>query len=237
MYLENVVTDATDPQRLGRFWEAALGTAPLTDEPAGYETRLAVAGGPELDLGFQRVPEPPTGPQRLWLQLRGGPQPEVTVQRLLRMGARRAGAGDDEAAAIALTDPAGNRFRVLAGPSFVEDGPIASLSLAVADPDRERDFWAWLTGWVPLAGLGAPALRHPSGRGPLLELRLEDEPKREGKNRIHLDVRLEPGDDAAAVFREVVRRGGRELHADGGRLPWRSFLDPSGNELCLLPSR
>jgi hypothetical protein len=26
VYLENVVVDATDPQTLGRFWEAALGT-------------------------------------------------------------------------------------------------------------------------------------------------------------------------------------------------------------------
>ncbi len=60
MYLENVVVDATDPQALGRFWETALGTETLTDEPDGFETRLAVPDGPVLDLGFQRVPEPPS---------------------------------------------------------------------------------------------------------------------------------------------------------------------------------
>lgn len=45
MYLENLITDATQPQRLGRFWEAVLGGERLTDEPEGYETRLAIAGG------------------------------------------------------------------------------------------------------------------------------------------------------------------------------------------------
>src|SRR4051812_38799893 len=40
--LENVVVDATDPQTLGRFWETALGTETLTDEPDGFETRLTV---------------------------------------------------------------------------------------------------------------------------------------------------------------------------------------------------
>ena len=50
MYLENLVFDAVSPRELGRFWEAALGTEPLTDEDEGYETRLAVAGGPTLDF-------------------------------------------------------------------------------------------------------------------------------------------------------------------------------------------
>ena len=52
-----------------------------------------------------------------------------------------------------------------------------------------------------------------------------------------LDVRLEPGDDADAVAREIGERGGRELHYDWGNLPWRHFADPSGNELWVLPSR
>ena len=35
MYLENLVFDAVDPQRLGRFWEAVVGGERLTDEPDG----------------------------------------------------------------------------------------------------------------------------------------------------------------------------------------------------------
>ena len=69
MYLENLVFDAVDPQRLGRFWEAVVGGERLTDEPEGYETRLAVEGGPVLDLCFQRVAEPTREPPRLHLDL------------------------------------------------------------------------------------------------------------------------------------------------------------------------
>lgn len=53
MFLENLVIDALEPQRLGRFWEAVLGSERLTDEPAGFETRLTIEGGPVLDLRWQ----------------------------------------------------------------------------------------------------------------------------------------------------------------------------------------
>ena len=62
MYLENLVIDALEPQRLGGFWEAVVGGERLTDEPDIVETRLTVEGGPVLDLCFQRVPEPPSDP-------------------------------------------------------------------------------------------------------------------------------------------------------------------------------
>lgn len=183
MYLENVVFDATDPRLLGRSWEARLGTTTLTDEPEGFETRLELADGAYLDLCFQRVPEEPTGPERLRL--------------------------------------------VVEGP-----GTLAALALESADPERDRDFWAWLSGWVPVAGEGA-ALRHPSSSGPLLELVPERAAKGPSKNRVHLDVRLE-GEDPDAVAAAIADRGGRELDLGYGDLPWRHYADPSGNELCVL---
>jgi hypothetical protein len=65
------------------------------------------------------------------------------------------------------------------------------------------------------------------------------EPARKGaaKNRLHLDIRLEPGDDPDEVGAGIAERGGRELHHDWGELPWRAYADPSGNELCVLPAR
>lgn len=181
MYLENVVFDATDPRRLGRSWEDRLGTTTLTDEPYGFETRLAVAEGAYLDLCFQRVPEEPTAPERLHL----------------------------------LVD---------------EQGVLTTLALESADPERDRDFWAWLSGWAPGEGT---ALRHPSGHGPVLELVAERAPKGTGKNPVHLDLRLE-GEDPDAVAAAIAEHGGRELDLGYGDLPWRHFADPSGNELCVL---
>jgi hypothetical protein len=187
VYFENVVFDATDPQTAGRAWEAELGTETLTDEEAGFETRLAVPGGPELDLCFQRVPDEPTERPRLHLDVRAG--------------------------------------------------ELAALRLESADPARDLAFWQWLTGWEQVAGGSVRGLQHPSGRGPVLALVPEDEPKPDAKNRTHLDLRLESGDGADAVADRIVELGGRELHFEWGDLPWRHFADPSGNELCVLPAR
>ena len=238
VYLENVVADATDPQALGRFWEAALGSETLTDEPDGFETRLTVPDGPVLDLCIQRVPEFARGPQRLHLDLRGGEEQSAVVERLLASGAGSVDIGQGEVPWVVLADPEGNPFCVMEDrAAYIDTGPVAALPLDVADPARDRDFWMWLTGWVPVDAGALLGLRHPSHRGPLLELCLEREPKGPAKNRMHLDVRLEPGDSAETAARGIAQRGGRELTTDWGDLPWRVFADPSGNEFCVLSSR
>jgi hypothetical protein len=194
MFLENLVVDAVEPQRLGRAWEAALGSERLTDEPEGFETRIVVEGGPVLDVCFQRVPDPTSEPPRLRVQL------------------ANSGSRDDT-------------------------GPLAALLLDSSDPDRDATFWSWLTGWT-VADASAPrSLRHPSRRGPVLVLCPETAPKGEAKNGMHLDVRLEEGEDSDVAAAAIVERGGRELHPGWGDLPWRTYADPSGNEFCVLPAR
>ncbi len=237
MYLENIVLDAVEPQRLGRFWEAVVGGEQLTDEADAYETRLAVDGGPVLDLCFQRVGEPSTEPPRLHLDLAGGAGQAEEVDRLLRLGARHLDIGQGDVPWVVLADPEGNPCCVVEERAeYVATGPLAALPLHSADPDRDAAFWSWLTGWTDVPGAVPRSLRHPSLRGPLLELVPESAPKGPAKNRLHLDVRLEAGDDADAVAAGIAERGGRELHFEWGVLPWRHFADPSGNELCVLPA-
>jgi predicted enzyme related to lactoylglutathione lyase len=231
VYLENLVVDARDPRALGRFWEAVLHTETLTDEPAGFETRLAVPGGPVLDLCFQPVPNGVAVPQRLRVGLDAGAALEEVLPRLGALGARQSQVGEDR---VVLTDPEGYALDVGTG-SGAGTVTLAGLRLEVADPARDQQFWSWLSGW-PATDDGSATLRHRSGRGPVLALRAEAGPKGSGKNRLHLDVRLEPGDDVDAVAREIGDRGGRELHFDWGDLPWRHFADPSGNEFCVLPA-
>lgn len=206
MDLENLVVDALDPRSLGRFWEDLLGTERLTDEPAGYETRYSVAGGPELDLCFQPVAEPSTDPPRLRMTLAEG--------------------------LAGTSDPEGNEILVASG-----SGPLVAVAMESADPDRDAVFWSWLTGWRADDRGATRVLRHPSGRGPAVELHPEVAPKGAAKNRMHLDVRLEAGESADDVEAELLERGGRVLAPVWGELPWRSYLDPSGNELCVLPAR
>jgi hypothetical protein len=238
VYLENLVFDAVEPQRLGRFWEAVVGSERLTDELDAFETRLTVEDGPVLDLCFQRVPEPPSEPLRLHLDLAGGSRQAEEVDRLLALGARHLDIGQGEVPWVVLADPEGNPCCVMEERAvYVGTGPIAALPLDSADPDRDAAFWSWLTGWKVAVGVAPRSLRHPSGRGPLLELLPELVRKGGTKNRLHLDVRLEIEDDPESVAAGIRQRGGDELHTDWGELPWCSYTDPSGNEFCVLPAR
>jgi hypothetical protein len=235
MFLENLVFDTRDPQRLGRFWEAALGCEPLTDGPGIYETRLTVEGGPVLDLCFQQVAEPATEPPRLHLDLAGGTRQAEVVERLLGLGARHLDIGQGDVPWVVLADPEDNACCVMEDrPSYAGSGPIAALPLDSGDPDRDAEFWSWLTGWIEAPGLAPRSLRHPSRLGPLLELCPEPAPKGAAKNRLHLDVRLEAGEDPDVVEAGIVEHGGRRFDPGWGELPWRSYLDPSGNEFCVL---
>lgn len=238
MYLENICLDAREPHLVGHFWEALLGGTTLLEEPDAFETRLAVTGGPVLDVCVQRVPDQPADPLRLHLDLVGGVRQAEVVERALALGARHLDIGQGDVPWVVLGDPEGNPFCVMEErPEYAASGTIAALPLDSADPARDAAFWAELSGWEPARSSMAAALRHPSGRGPLLELCPEPAPKTSAKNRFHLDVRLEEGDDADAVLARVIALGGSVVRHDWGELPWQVVTDPSGNELCLLPAR
>ena len=238
VYLENLVFDAVDPQRLGLFWEAVVGGERLTDGPDGFETRLTIEGGPVLDVCFQPVTEPPSEPLRLHLDLLGGVRQAEEVERLLGLGARHLDIGQRDVPWVVLADPEGNPCCVMEDRAvYADTGPVAALPLDSADPDRDAKFWSWLTGWVDAVGIAPRSLRHPSLRGPLLELCPERARKGTSKNRLHLDIRLETGDDPDGVAASIAERGGRELHPEWGELAWRVYADPSGNEFCVLPAR
>ncbi|MGI8456705.1 MAG: VOC family protein [Propionibacteriaceae bacterium] len=238
VYLENLVLDALCPGRLGQFWASALAADVLTDTEDAYECRLRVDGGPDLDLCFPRVPDRPAEEIRLHLNLRGGADQEAVTDRLVGLGARRLDIGQAEVPLVVLADPEGNAFCVLEErPVYSATGPIAALPIDSANPETDGAFWSWLTGWTIAPGVAPVTLRHPSRHGVLLEFCAEQTPKTAAKNRLHLDVRLEAGDDPDDVLAGVASRSGRRLEPGWGELPWWVCADPSGNEFCLLPSR
>jgi hypothetical protein len=137
-----------------------------------------------------------------------------------------------------LADPEGNPYCVMEDRvAYVDTGPIAALRLDSADPNRDAEFWSWLTGWIEVPGVAPRSLRHPSMRGPLLEMCPERVRKGTNKNRLHLDIHLETGDDPDKVAAKIAEFGGREFFPDWGELPWRLYTDPSGNEFCVLQTR
>ena len=237
MFLENLVFDAARPQALGRFWERALGTQTLTDQADGYETRLALEGGPTLDLCFQQVDGPAATSPRLHLDLHGAGDQAATVERLLGLGASHLDIGQGDVPWVVLADPEGHAFCVMEERAEYRDtGPIAAVPILGDDPDRDAAFWSELSGWREYDGSAPVSLRHPSGRGVILEFFTTAEAK-VAKNQLHLDLRLEPGDDEAEVFGRAEALGAVRLDHDWGDLPWTPFLDPSGNEFCFLPAR
>lgn len=237
MYLENIVFDSVDPRRLGAYFQELLGCEQLTDSPEGFETRLSIPGGPVLDLCFQPVSVPPAEPARLHLDLLGGAARDTVVGEALRPGARQLDIGQGNVPWVVLGDPEGNAFCVMEERAAHRDtGAIAAIPMDSSDPERDARFWAWLTGWSAAGPTAPRTLRHPSLRGPLLEFCEEPAPKSELKNRMHLDVRLEPADDPDEVAAGITVRGGREMHPNWGDLPWRVYQDPSGNEFCVLPT-
>src|SRR5699024_11368672 len=58
MFLAHLGIDATDPIRLRRFWEAALGTTALTAAPGIFATRLDLDGTAYLALCVAYAPVP-----------------------------------------------------------------------------------------------------------------------------------------------------------------------------------
>src|SRR5690242_9613616 len=108
---EQIVVDAEDPARLGRWWAEALGYVVVHEDPDEVEIRRDRDQLP--GLLFTTVPEGKTGKNRLHLDLRPDDQ-EAEVERLVDMGARPVDIGQHDVTWVVLADPEGNEFCVLA---------------------------------------------------------------------------------------------------------------------------
>jgi predicted enzyme related to lactoylglutathione lyase len=108
---EQIVVDAEDPARLGRWWAEALGYVIVHEAPDEVEIRRDRDRLP--GLLFTPVPQAKTGKNRLHLDLRPDDQ-EAEVERLVDMGARPVDIGQGDVTWVVLADPEGNEFCVLA---------------------------------------------------------------------------------------------------------------------------
>lgn len=239
-HLENIVIDSLDPDGLARFWSQTLNLPISYRASDEVDLRLTFSDDPDgfLDLCIGVAQEVPAPPHRIHLDLYGADQQQQVVRRALRAGGQRLGIGLGEVPWVVLADPQGYPFRVRENPpAYVDTGPLAALLIDAADPETTAAFWAAASGWVDstdaaTGGLGYVVLRHPSLRGPLLEFCPVNSPK-PGKNPIHLDLRAV--DDAQVEVERLKGLGAQPVEHDWGELPWTVFVDPAGNEFCLLP--
>ena len=107
---EQVVVDAADPARLGRWWQEALGWVVVNEDPEEFEIRP----GPERLPGllFVAVPDEKASKNRLHLDFRPEDQ-AAEVERLVGLGATRVDIGQGDQTWEVLADPEGNEFCVL----------------------------------------------------------------------------------------------------------------------------
>lgn len=239
--LVHLAVDSADPARLARFWAATLGWELISAdpeeadiEPAGYSYPDPVA----VPMVFVPVPEPKSGKNRLHLDLNSESpaHQQAEIERLLALGATRADIGQGDVPWQVLADPEGNEFCVL-DPRPVDTGRFTGVVADCSDPAAVADFWELATGWVRVGeSAGEISLRSPRGLGPYLTL-LKVPDAKAVKNRIHLDVAPEPGEDHAEAVRRLVAAGAVPADVGQGDVPWVVLAGPEDSEFCVLTPR
>lgn len=218
------------------FWVDALGATPQAAD--GPFTHLR---GPASSVGvhLQRLDD---GPARIHLDLEAE-HPEAAAEELVGRGATRQGTGP---CGPVLADPAGLWFCICRTGAVVEElgrpgAGRAALRLVVIDVPRER-FEDVLSFWSGVLDVEAKRfggefaayahLRDVPAPGDRLDLLVQD--IGDDTARFHLDLHVT--DEAArdAEASRLTALGAREVDAVRH---WRTFEDPVGLLLCVVPDR
>ena len=114
-------------------------------------------------------------------------------------------------------------------------GTAANIDIVIdcADPDALAEFWAAALGYRKIGRFDEYFVLMPNDAGhpPLL---LQHVPEgKEGKNRLHFDVRH---DDVEAEVTRLESLGARRIDVGQGEgRKWVPMADPEGNEFCVCP--
>jgi catechol 2,3-dioxygenase-like lactoylglutathione lyase family enzyme len=121
---------------------------------------------------------------------------------------------------------------------------VSHTTVDCRDAYALSQWWKQVLGYVDVAddpnepGHEECMILAPGGDGPPL-LFIEVPEAKQGKNRIHLDLRPADGLTREQELERLLGLGARRLDdrrtPDGGG--WVVLADPEGNELCLLRSR
>ena len=109
--MRSIVIDCADPRALAPFWSAVTGYREKYGDDEWVQ--LVDPAGRGVTIGFQRVPEPKVGKNRLHIDLSADDE-EAAAARIEGLGGKRLWVSDDaEDVFIVLADPEGNEFCVV----------------------------------------------------------------------------------------------------------------------------
>jgi predicted enzyme related to lactoylglutathione lyase len=230
--------DASEPDRLARFWAGVLGWD-IADNPHD-----GIALLPSDDTGFRirflPTEEQKVGQNQMHLELTSPSleDQEQTVARALGLGARHIDVGQlPEEGHVVLADPECNEFCVVEpGNKFLADcGFIGALSCDGSQ--KVGYFWSEALGWPLVWDQDEEtAIRSPHG-GPKVTWGGPPVAPKTGKNRLHFDLAPLPGDDQQAEVDRLLSLGATRLDLDQGDLGCVVLADPDGNEFSVLTPR
>lgn len=106
--IEMITFDCSDPDGLADWWSTAVGGDVNAVAPGEF---VMVVQEGRAALGFQRVPDPTPGKNKVHLDLHAADK-EAEVTRLVGLGASEIGRNSfgEEFQWVTLTDPEGNAF-------------------------------------------------------------------------------------------------------------------------------
>jgi predicted enzyme related to lactoylglutathione lyase len=230
--------DANDPLRLARFWADALRWE--IDDETSDEIGLVPTDGTRFGILFLPVPEQKEGRNRIHLDLTTTSldDQKETVRRLVELGAQHIDIGQrPDEAHVVLADPEGNEFCIIEPENnFLAD--CERLGSITCDGTREVGyFWGQALGWPLVWDQDEEtAIRAPDGTGPFITWGGPPLAPKFAKNRLHLDIAPDNGDQGAEVER-LVSLGATRIDIGQGDVSWVVLADPDGNEFCVLRPR
>ncbi|QFZ17460.1 VOC family protein [Saccharothrix syringae] len=103
------------------------------------------------------------------------------------------------------------------------------------DPAALARFWSVLLG-RPVVGESDDEVDVELAAGQELTfVRVAD--RKDGKNRLHLDLTSTSAEDQAAIVARAEELGARRVDVGQRDVPWVVLADPEGNEFCVLERR
>ncbi len=215
---KDLCIDATDPDRMARFWSAALG---LRSEPLDDGDVHLVGATPEAGVWVNRVDEPRTVKQRVHLDVNAS-----SVEEVEGFGAVRLSAADEFPWTV-LADPEGGELCVFVR-ERVDDYRLYEVGVDAVDAASIAAWWAdVLGGNLAHSDHGFSYIDDiPGVPFDSFDFSPVPEPKTV-KNRVHWDV-------TADAVQPLLDAGARLLREPDGEIEWHVLADPEGNEFCVF---